>query len=109
MATDGDCILLKALGDYFVVHWIGLASMAGGHFVLRWSRMQKFATSRAGKFVHRVTHGFKLHPVKCREVVFILQKKIHVAFVHAVIDSRLDVENVEVFVNQFSQACTFAI
>ncbi len=102
MATYGNGILLKAFSNYFVVHWIGLTRMAGDHFVLRRTRMKKLAASGSGQFVHRVAHGFKLHPVECREIVFILQKKIHVAFVHAIVDCRLDVENVEVFVNQFS-------
>ena len=65
--------------------------------------MQQFAASRPRQLTHRVAHCFELHAVKRGEVVFILQQKIHIAFVHAIINRRFDVKYVQRLIDNLAK------
>ena len=68
--------------------------------------MQQLAPGRARQFAHRVTHGLELHPIKGGKIVLVLHEKIHIAFVHAIIDGRLDMKDVDVLIDNLPQANT---
>ena len=71
--------------------------------------MQQFSTRLPWQFAHREPHGFELHAIKRREVVFVLQQEVHVASVHAIVDGGLDVKHVESFVNDLPLLADSAI
>ena len=104
LAAHRNRILFKSLGNNLLVHRFGLAGMTGDHLVLRRPRMQQLSPGRPRQLAHRVAHGFKLHAIKGGEVVFVLEQKIHVAFVHAIVDGGLDVKNVQMLIDNLAQA-----
>ena len=103
LTAHRDGVLLKSLLDYFFMHRLGLARKASRHLVLRRHRVEQLAARGPRQLAHRVAHGFKLHAIESREVVFVLGQKIHVAFVHAVVDVRFDVKDVQMLVNDLAE------
>ena len=102
LTANRNRVLLKALRDNLFVNWFGFSGMTGNHLVLSRPRMQQLAPRRPRQLAHRVAHRFKLHAIEGREVVFVFQQKIHVAFVHAIVDGGFDVKHVEVLINNLA-------
>ena len=84
------------------MHRLGLPRKTRRHLVLRRHRVEQLATRGPRQLAHRVAHGFEFHAIESREVVFVLGQKIHVAFVHAVVDGRFDVKDVQMLVHDLA-------
>ncbi len=99
----------KAFLDDLLVHRLGLAGVTGDHLVLRRTRVKQLASRRPRQLAHRVAHRLKLHAVEGGEVVLVLQQEVHVASVHAIVDGRFDVKDVQLFVDNLAQPVDLVI
>ena len=86
----------------------GAPGLDRDHLVVGGERVEELEPCGARHLAHREAHRLELHSLVGREGVFVFGEEAHFAREHAIVDGRLDVEDVEVLVNELAQTVDLA-